>query len=46
MEERAKGDSSFLCMEAKPVGLTEVKIGEEYEIVVTNPAGIQLLSLT
>uniref|UniRef100_A0A0R0FKJ1 GH3 middle domain-containing protein n=1 Tax=Glycine max TaxID=3847 RepID=A0A0R0FKJ1_SOYBN len=44
--EGAKGDSSFLCMEAKPVGLTEVKIGEEYEIVVTNPAGIQLLSLT
>ncbi|XP_004516397.1 jasmonoyl--L-amino acid synthetase JAR4-like [Cicer arietinum] len=24
----------------KPVGLTEVKIGEEYEVVLTNPAGL------
>jgi jasmonic acid-amino synthetase len=23
----------------QPLGLTEVKVGEEYEIVVTNPAG-------
>jgi hypothetical protein len=25
--------------ELKPVGLTDVKIGEEYEILFTNPAG-------
>ncbi|OIW02325.1 hypothetical protein TanjilG_11219 [Lupinus angustifolius] len=25
---------------AKPVGLTEVKVGEEYEIVMTTPAGL------
>lgn len=35
------GDGSFLCMDPKPVGLTDVKVGEEYEIVITNPAGIQ-----
>ncbi|BAT98065.1 Jasmonic acid-amido synthetase [Vigna angularis] len=34
------GDSSFLCMDPKPVGLTDVKVGEEYEIVITNPAGL------
>ncbi|KAG6582659.1 Jasmonoyl--L-amino acid synthetase JAR4, partial [Cucurbita argyrosperma subsp. sororia] len=28
------------AQENKPVGLTEVKIGEEYEIVVTNVAGL------
>ncbi|KAG5021762.1 hypothetical protein AAZX31_07G056200 [Glycine max] len=38
--EEIKGDASFLCMEPKPVGLTEVKVGEEYEIVITNPAGL------
>ncbi|CAK8560716.1 unnamed protein product [Lathyrus sativus] len=27
-------------VELKPVGLTDVKIGEEYEIVFTNPAGL------
>lgn len=27
-------------LEPKPVGLTEVKIGEEYEIIVTNLAGL------
>lgn len=30
---------SFLSMEPKAVGLTEVKVGEEYEIIVTNFAG-------
>ncbi|XP_057439642.1 jasmonoyl--L-amino acid synthetase JAR4-like [Lotus japonicus] len=30
----------FLCIDPNPVGLTEVKIGEEYEIVMTNPAGL------
>ena len=29
--------------EPKPVGLTEVKVGEEYEIIVTNLAGITTL---
>ena len=29
------------CVDPKPVGLTEVKVGEEYEIVITNPAGIK-----
>lgn len=33
-------ESSFLRMEPKPVGLTEVKIGEEYEVIVTNLAGM------
>lgn len=33
-------ESSFLRMEPKPVGLTEVKIGEEYEVIVTNFAGL------
>lgn len=32
-------EPNFLCMEPKPVGLTEVKIGEDYEIIVTNFAG-------
>lgn len=33
-------ESSFLRMEPKLVGLTEVKIGEEYEVIVTNFAGM------
>ncbi|KAM3684765.1 hypothetical protein ACB098_11G069800 [Castanea mollissima] len=33
-------ESSFLRMEPKPVGLTEVKLGEEYEVIVTNFAGL------
>jgi len=40
--EQTKVDPNFLCMDPKPVGLTDVKVGEEYEIVITNPAGIQL----
>ncbi|XP_028794731.1 jasmonoyl--L-amino acid synthetase JAR4 isoform X2 [Neltuma alba] len=32
--------TNFLCVDPQPVGLTEVKVGEEYEIVVTNPAGL------
>lgn len=31
---------SFLRVEPKPVGLSEVKMGEEYEIVMTNSAGL------
>ncbi|XP_027906890.1 jasmonic acid-amido synthetase JAR1-like [Vigna unguiculata] len=37
-ETNANG--SFLCMDPKPVGLTDVKVGEEYEVVITNPAGL------
>ncbi|KAI8027839.1 Jasmonoyl--L-amino acid synthetase JAR6 [Camellia lanceoleosa] len=33
-------ESSLPSMEAKPLGLTEVKIGEEYEIIFTNFAGL------
>ncbi|WKA05859.1 hypothetical protein VitviT2T_023796 [Vitis vinifera] len=36
-DRQDKIQSSF---ESKPVGLTEVKIGEEYEIIVTNFAGL------
>ncbi|XP_043716690.1 jasmonoyl--L-amino acid synthetase JAR6-like [Telopea speciosissima] len=32
--------SGVLRIESNPVGLTEVKIGEEYEIIVTNFAGL------
>lgn len=36
-----QGDNqdTFLSVDPKPLGLTEVKIGQEYEIVMTNPAG-------
>ncbi|KAJ7962531.1 jasmonic acid-amido synthetase JAR1-like [Quillaja saponaria] len=37
--EQNKSLPTFLRTEPKPVGLTEVKIGEEYEIIVTNFAG-------
>lgn len=33
-------ESSFLRMKPMPVGLTKVKIGEEYEVIVTNFAGM------
>ncbi|KAK8972983.1 hypothetical protein V6N11_028572 [Hibiscus sabdariffa] len=41
-EERVqdKVDASFISMEPKPVGLTEVKVGEEYEVIVTSVAGL------
>ncbi|GAV72084.1 GH3 domain-containing protein [Cephalotus follicularis] len=38
--ENGVGQEAFLCMEPKPVGLTEVKLGEEYEIILTNFAGL------
>ncbi|KAL2345887.1 hypothetical protein Fmac_007172 [Flemingia macrophylla] len=38
--ENSKGEPDFLCVDPQPVGLTEVKIGGEYEIVMTNPAGL------
>ncbi|MBA0548770.1 hypothetical protein Golob_019848, partial [Gossypium lobatum] len=31
-----RGDANILSMEPKPVSLTEVKIGEEYEVIVTS----------
>lgn len=39
-----KGDPSFLYMDPQPVGLTEVKVGEEYEIVFTTPGGTKFFS--
>ncbi|KAL1313252.1 hypothetical protein HN51_039831 [Arachis hypogaea] len=38
--ENNDASSSFLSIDLNPVGLTEVKVGEEYEIVITNPAGL------
>ncbi|KAL1367052.1 hypothetical protein HN51_021108 [Arachis hypogaea] len=35
-----KGDSDFIDVEPEPVGLTQVKVGQEYEIVITTPAGL------
>ncbi|CAK9156480.1 unnamed protein product [Ilex paraguariensis] len=35
-----KDESLFLSVEPDPVGLTEVKVGVEYEILVTNFAGL------
>lgn len=35
-------DMTFIYVDSKPVGLTEVKVGEEYEIVLTNFAGTSL----
>ncbi|MCL7039223.1 hypothetical protein MKW94_004033 [Papaver nudicaule] len=32
--------ANFVYVEAEPVGLTEVKIGEEYEIILTTYAGL------
>lgn len=39
-QEQDNSESTFLSLEPKPVGLTEVKVGEEYEVVVTNFAGL------
>lgn len=40
-EVQKKGEvESLISMEPKAVGLSEVKVGEEYEIVVTNFAGL------
>ncbi|GLT84726.1 hypothetical protein SLE2022_029420 [Rubroshorea leprosula] len=38
--QQDKEESTSLYVEPKPVGLTEVKLNEEYEIVVTNVAGL------
>ncbi|XP_058100230.1 jasmonoyl--L-amino acid synthetase JAR4-like [Magnolia sinica] len=39
-QQLEKTASTVLYMESEPVGLTEVKVGEEYEIIVTNFAGL------
>ena len=39
-----KEASTFIGMEPEPVGLTEVKVGEEYEVVITTPAGTEFFS--
>lgn len=36
-------DSTLITLEPKPVGLSEVRVGEEYEILVTNFAGTEYL---
>ncbi|KAL7239038.1 hypothetical protein ACSBR2_005019 [Camellia fascicularis] len=40
VSKRDEIESSFLSTEPKTVGLTEVKVGEEYEIIFTNFAGL------
>ncbi|RHN40218.1 putative GH3 family protein [Medicago truncatula] len=35
---QVKNEGTELCVDPHPVGLTEVKVGEEYEIVLTNSA--------
>ncbi|XWS32071.1 hypothetical protein CRYUN_Cryun23aG0129300 [Craigia yunnanensis] len=42
VEEHVQGkvNDYFIYMEPKPVGLTEVKVGEEYEIIITSFAGL------
>ncbi|XP_039060504.1 jasmonoyl--L-amino acid synthetase JAR4-like isoform X2 [Hibiscus syriacus] len=42
VEEHVQGEvsNSFLSTEPEPVGLTEVKVGEEYEIIITSFAGL------
>ncbi|AET02219.2 indole-3-acetic acid-amido synthetase [Medicago truncatula] len=37
---QVKNEGTELCVDPHPVGLTEVKVGEEYEIVLTNSAGL------
>lgn len=39
-QEQDLMDPDFISGEPKPVGLTEVKVGEEYEILLTNFAGL------
>ncbi|XP_052170981.1 jasmonoyl--L-amino acid synthetase JAR4-like [Diospyros lotus] len=39
-QKQDESEAPFPSMEPKPVGLTEVKVGEEYEIIVTNFAGL------
>lgn len=43
VQELEKSASTIHYTEAEPVGLTEVEVGKEYEIVMTNFAGIDEL---
>lgn len=38
--KQVNNEGTFLCADPRPVGLTDVKVGKEYEIVVTNSAGL------
>ncbi|KAL4354615.1 hypothetical protein GQ457_06G031550 [Hibiscus cannabinus] len=38
VQDQVKG--SYPSVEPKPIGLTEVKVGEEYEVIITNVAGL------
>ncbi|XP_014491605.1 jasmonic acid-amido synthetase JAR1 [Vigna radiata var. radiata] len=38
--DNTRGQPDFLCIDPQPVSLTQVKVGEEYEVVMTNPAGL------
>lgn len=42
LSDSDKIESTLLFAEPKPVSLTEIKLGVEYEIIVTNFAGIEL----
>ncbi|KAF3439894.1 hypothetical protein FNV43_RR18172 [Rhamnella rubrinervis] len=39
-QDQDNTEATFLYVDPKPVGLTEVKVGEEYEIILTNNAGL------
>ncbi|XVF80198.1 hypothetical protein PTKIN_Ptkin15bG0051800 [Pterospermum kingtungense] len=40
-----KVNASLLSMKPKPVGLTAVKVGEEYEVIITSVAGTKIYFL-
>lgn len=40
MQELEISPASIHCLEAEPIGLTEVEVGKEYEVVISNFAGI------
>lgn len=39
-QDHAESGSELVLVEPRPVGLTDVEVGEEYEVVVTNFAGL------
>lgn len=39
-QKHSEPESSLVRVEPRPVGLTDVEVGEEYEVVVTNFAGL------
>ncbi|XP_022158615.1 jasmonic acid-amido synthetase JAR1-like isoform X2 [Momordica charantia] len=40
ISENDKSQSSLICSELKPVDLTQVQVGKEYEILITSVAGM------